>query len=57
MRISEGMSREIAKAKEWNKLLKAYVPIPGREPGLFEADFLTEDEFFEALCDDLKGGR
>ena len=57
MRISEGMSREIAQAKEWNKALKAYVPIPGDGPRVFDAEFLTEEEFFKSLCDDLEGGR
>lgn len=55
LRISEGMSREIAKAKEWNKPLKAYVPIPGAENRVFDADFITEEEFFRTLSDDMEG--
>ena len=50
MRISEGMSREIEKAKEWNKTLKAYVPLPGVGNRVFDADFLTEDEFYKKLA-------
>ncbi len=57
MRISEGMSREIAQAKEWNKPTKAYVEIPGAGPRVFDAEFMTEDEFFKTLSGDLKGGR
>ncbi len=47
MRISEGMSKEIAKAKEWGIPMKAFVPLPGDRTRVFDADFLTEDEFLK----------
>ena len=53
MRISEGMSREISQAKEWGIPLKAYVPIPGDRNRVFDADFLTEDEFYKTLSDEI----
>lgn len=53
MRISEGMSREILQAKEWGIPLKAYVPIPGKRNRVFEAHFLTEEEFYKTLSDEI----
>ena len=51
MRISEGMGSEIAQAKEWDKPLKAYIPVPGKGVRIFEADFLTTDEFYQSLTE------
>ncbi len=46
-RISEGMKKEIAQAKEWHIPMKAYLPLLGDRTRVFEADFLTEDEFMK----------
>ena len=51
IRISEGMGREITQAKEWGKPLKAYIPIHGMGVRVFEADFLTADEFYQSLTE------
>ncbi len=48
-RISEGMSREIAQAKESGIPMKAYLPLHGDRIRMFDADFLTEDEFLQ-IC-------
>lgn len=49
MRISEGMNKEIAKAKEWGIPMKAYTPFPDRENRVVDVQIVTEDEFYEAL--------
>ncbi len=46
-RISEGMSREIAQAKEWCIPLKAYLPLPGDRTRVIDANVLNEDEFLK----------
>ncbi len=46
-RISEGMKKEIAQAKEWHIPMKAYLPLLGDRTRVFDADFLTEDEFLK----------
>ncbi len=46
-RISEGMNKEIMKAKEWGIPMKAYLPLPGDRTRVFDADFLTEDGFLK----------
>ena len=48
-RISEGMSREIAMAKEWGIPLKVYFPIPGSGKRVFDAEFYTEEDFYKML--------
>ena len=47
VRISKGMSREIAIAMEWRIPIKSYLPLAHRAEKLFDVEFCTEDEFFK----------
>ena len=46
VRISRGMSREIAMAMDWGIPIKSYLPLTHRKEKVFDVDFCTEDEFF-----------
>ena len=46
VRISRGMSSEIAMAMDWGIPIKSYLPLAHSKERLFDVDFCTEDEFF-----------
>ncbi len=46
-RISEGMKKEIAQAKEWHIPIKIFLLMPDDRTRVFDADFLTEDELLK----------